>query len=140
MMKKNLVPVDFIRFIVVGVGSNVLNYAIYLVLCWLGFPVSAASSLGYLAGLINSYLMGRKWVFKKDKPKNSGKLDPLEILRFCLIYSVGGIGMVCIIAGLNRWGGVDYRLSWFFGATFAFLNNYLGSKRIVFKAGKKDGN
>ncbi|SVD71015.1 uncharacterized protein METZ01_LOCUS423869, partial [marine metagenome] len=31
---------------------------------------------------------------------------------------------------------MDYRIIWFFGALFAFLNNYIGSKIFVFSKGR----
>ena len=40
--------------------------------------------------------------------------------------------MVLIITMLDSLTVIDYRIIWFFGALFAFLNNYLGSKIFVF--------
>ena len=34
---------------------------------------------------------------------------------------------------LNQGLGIEYKLSWIGGALFAILNNYFGSKYIVFK-------
>jgi putative flippase GtrA len=129
----------FVRFAVVGFGSNILNYGVYAAAYWLGLYITVASVLGYLVGLFNSYYLGKVWVFKKNLLPNKA-LNAPEILRFCLVYTVGGIGMCLITDALNRLLGVDYRLSWFFGAGFAFVNNYAGSKWIIFKERKTDGN
>ena len=62
------------------------------------------------------------------------------IIKFILIYGFGGIGMVFIITMLDRLTVMDYRVIWFFGALFAFLNNYVGSKIFVFpKENNKNG-
>ncbi len=127
---------ELARFLVVGVGSNLLNFLVYLLAHVAGVPLLAASATGYLAGLLNSYHFGRIWVF--DARNRAGRL---AILRFVVVYAIGGIGMSAIIEMLDRTQGLDYRLSWFFGAVFAFTNNFLGSKWLVFKGRKAhDGN
>lgn len=123
---------ELARFLMVGVGSNLLNFVIYLFAYAAGIPLVAAAAAGYMAGLINSYHFGRNWVF--DAGDLAGKM---AILRFAVVYTIGGIGMSAIIETLDRTQGLDYRLSWFFGAVFAFTNNFLGSKWLVFKGREK---
>jgi NDP-sugar pyrophosphorylase family protein/putative flippase GtrA len=135
--KTGLIPTDLNRFLMVGVGSNILNYAIYVAVYWMSGVVATASVLGYLGGLFNSYYFGKVWVFKKTEPEISQALNFLEIFRFCCVYALGGAGMSLITYGLNRFYNLDYRLSWFFGVGFACVNNYVGSKWIVFKSQKK---
>ncbi len=115
------------RFIIVGVGSNALNFLIYAFLYKIGTTIWIASSLGYIAGLSNSFYFGKVWVFSPERV-----VYKLAIIKFILIYGFGGIGMVFIITMLDRLTVMDYRVIWFFGALFAFLNNYVGSKIFVF--------
>lgn len=127
---------ELVRFLVVGVGSNLLNFFAYFLVHALGAPLVAASVAGYLAGLLNSYYFGRSWVFDAED-----RIGRLAILHFTVVYAVGGIGMSVIIEMLDRTQGLDYRVSWVFGAVFAFTNNFLGSKWLVFKDRKThDGN
>lgn len=122
---------ELARFLIVGVGSNLLNFLVYLLAHASGAPLVVASVAGYLAGLLNSYYFGRSWVFDAGD-----RIDRLAILRFTVVYAIGGIGMSVIIEMLDRTQGLDYRASWFFGAVFAFTNNFLGSKWLVFKGRK----
>jgi len=118
------------RFLVVGIGSNVLNYIAYLFTYMLGTSLAIASGVGYLVGLYNSYYFGKTWVFNRyDLDRKSA------ITRFTIVYALGGIGMSIIIEGLGQASDLDYRILWFFGAAFAFANNFLGSKWFVFKKG-----
>ena len=119
------------RFIIVGVGSNALNFLIYAFLYKIGTTIWIASSLGYIAGLSNSFYFGKVWVFSPERV-----VYKLAIIKFILIYGFGGIGMVFIITMLDRLTVMDYRVIWFFGALFAFLNNYIGSKIFVFSKGR----
>jgi len=132
----NSINRELSRFLVVGVGSNLLNFLVYLLTHMSGAPLVAASVAGYSAGLLNSFYFGKIWVF--DAKDRVGRL---AILYFIVVYAIGGIGMSVIIEMLDRAQGLDYRASWFFGAAFAFTNNFLGSKWLVFKVRKThDGN
>ena len=122
---------ELARFLVVGVGSNFLNFLVYLLVYASGTSLVAASIAGYLAGLINSYYFGRSWVFNMGD-----RIGRLATLRFIVVYAIGGIGMSAIIEVLDRTQEWDYRVSWFFGAVFAFANNFLGSKWLIFKGRK----
>jgi putative flippase GtrA len=120
------------RFIVVGIVSNVLNFVAYVFLYKIGIVIWIASIAGYIAGLVNSLYFGKTWVF------NQGKIFNIqEIIKFVFIYGFGGLGMVFIINFLDNRTVLEYRTIWFFGATYAFLNNYLGSKIFVFSKGRR---
>ena len=130
--KYSLVRNTFIRFAIVGVLSNILNFAVYVIVFSLSTNIVFSSVLGYSIGLFNTYLLGRIWVFNSEQP-NQFK----EIVKFLVVYFIGGAGMTLIIVWLNNELNIDYKASWIGGAIFAIVNNYLGSKYIVFKKHKK---
>ncbi len=119
--------VELLRFLFIGVGSNVINFIAYLLVYSIGVPLFAASVAGYTVGLFFSYHFGRIWVFglRFDVSKKN-------VIRFVAVYAVGGLGMSIIIEVLVRTIGLDYRLSWFIGAVFAAINNFVGLKWLVF--------
>lgn len=124
----NRTSAELTRFLVVGVGSNLLNFVVYVLAHTIGAPLIVASTAGYLAGILNSYHFGKIWVFDA-----ANRTHNMTIVFFLLVYAIGGIGMSGIIEALDRYVGLDYRISWIFGAIFAFLNNFFGSKWLVFK-------
>ena len=130
--KYSLIRNTFIRFAIVGVLSNILNFAVYVIVFLLSTNIVFSSVLGYSIGLFNTYLLGRIWVFNSEQP-NQFK----EIVKFLVVYFIGGAGMTLIIVWLNNELNIDYKASWMGGAIFAIVNNYLGSKYIVFKKHKK---
>ena len=130
--KYSLVRNTFIRFAIVGVLSNILNFAVYVIVFLLSTNIVLSSVLVYSIGLFNTYLLGRIWVFNSEKP-----IQFKEIVKFLVVYFIGGAGMTLIIVWLNNELNIDYKASWMGGAIFAIVNNYLGSKYIVFKKHKK---
>tara|TARA_B100000959_G_C14523213_1_gene436336 strand:- start:13 stop:414 length:402 start_codon:yes stop_codon:yes gene_type:complete len=115
------------RFIIVGLVSNALNFLVYVFLYKIGTTIWIASAFGYIVGLSNSFYFGKTWVFNPERV-----VYKHAIIKFVFIYGFGGLGMVLIITMLDSLTVIDYRIIWFFGALFAFLNNYLGSKIFVF--------
>ena len=116
------------RFVIVGTLSNLANFLIYKMLYLFGLSLFSSSVIGYSIGIIISYTLGRLWVFGKVYPSNCELF-----ISFLLIYIVGGIGMSALIVTSSNIFNLDYRISWLIGATFAFTNNFLGQKFIVFK-------
>jgi len=118
---------ELLRYLFVGVGSNLINFVVYLLFYSIRFSLFSSSVAGYSMGLIVSYHFGRVWVFgrKFDMSKQN-------VFRFAAVYAVGGLGMSALIELLDKTTGLDYRISWLFGAGFAVINNFLGLKWFVF--------
>jgi putative flippase GtrA len=115
------------RYILVGIGSNLINFVSFYILYATGISLFISSGLGYSAGLIFSYHFGRIWVFgfKYHVTKKN-------IICFFFVYLIGGLGMSSLIELIDNLTGVDYRISWVFGAFFAAINNFFGLKYFVF--------
>ena len=123
-----MLKIETWKFILTGVISNMINFIVYVTSIFVLQSLIVSSTLGYVAGLINSFYLGKIWVFQKKS-----KISFKEVIKFLVVYLTGGIIMVTIIWVLNDKYNIDYRLSWFCGAFFAIINNFFGSKFIVFK-------
>ena len=120
---------NFLRFVVVGTFSTLVNFLIYLFFInVVNFEVFLSSIIGYSFGLITSYHFGRTWVFNTLYKPNIR-----NVFLFLLVYIIGGVGMGLIIQYLVHIASIEYKLSWVVGAIFAVTNNYLGLKLYVFK-------
>ena len=86
-----------------------------------------ASLVGYISGIFNSFIFGKKWVFRSLEATQK-----ITIIKFVIVYLVGCLIMTLIINLLSKWG-FEYRLAWLFGITYSIFNNFLGSKYFVFK-------
>ena len=119
---------NFKRFVIIGVVSNIINFTFYTLIFLIFSNIVVSSVVGYSLGVLSSYYFGKVWVFESEQVF---KLS--EMFKFMLIYIIGGLGMTLIIIWLNQDLNIDYQISWIGGAIFAIINNYLGSKYIVFK-------
>ena len=118
---------QFKKFVIVGLVSTFMNYIAFRVLYYISNLIIFSSAIGYLIGLSNSYFFGLKWVFK-TKSKNFKK----TIIKFLIVYFIGGIFNSLTIYLLKRFN-IDYSILWILGNGIALMNNFLGSKFIVFK-------
>ena len=118
---------QFLRFTFIGFQSTLINYLFYIFIFNLSSNLLLASLIGYLSRLFNSFIFGKKWVFKSLETKNS-----IIIIKFATVYLIGCLMMTLIINLLSKCG-FEYRLAWCLGITYSIFNNFLGSKYFVFK-------
>jgi putative flippase GtrA len=119
---------DIQRFLLMGVLSNMINFAVYYALININVNLSFSAILGYVAGLICSYHLGRVWVFGQRFDINSK-----SILFFGIVYFLGSVWMTGIINLMVNYLSIDYKISWIFGAGTAAVNNYLGMRFLAFR-------
>ena len=115
------------RFIIIGFLSAFINYFFYILIFKYTSNILLSSIFGYSMGILNSYIFGKKWVFKSYRNTTFE-----SVFKFLLIYFTGGFIMTLIINFIFRIG-VEYRIAWCFGMSYALINNFLGSKYFVFK-------
>ena len=120
--------IQLLRFLVSGVIASIINYLVYISSYFTFKNILFASLSGYLIGLLVSFIFAKIWVFK-----NKSKLPIIKSFPFfCLIYFLGGIEMFFVIVFVNQLIN-NYRIAWLFGALVGALNNYLGSKYLLFR-------
>lgn len=99
--------IQFMKYGIVGVMNTMLTLLV-IFLCKSVFGVNeyVSNALGYMAGLINSFLWNRKWVFAA-----SGHLSRQAmhfLLGFCLCYAAQF--MVVWLINQSWFGAVEYRI------------------------------
>ena len=118
---------QFIKFIIIGCKSTLINYCLYFILYKTTYNIILASTSAYLVGNINSFIFGKKWVFKNSVIKNN-----FIYIKFLMVYLFGGYLFSAITNYLSI-KGIDHRVAWLIGISICAVNNFLGSKYIVFK-------
>ncbi len=63
------IPVQFIRYAVVGLISNVSLYLVYLALTSAGMGHKIAMTLLYVVGVSLTFLLNRNWSFRQNGPR-----------------------------------------------------------------------
>ena len=119
---------QILRFCLSGVIASGFNFISYWALYLIFKNILFASISGYSIGLQVSYVFAKSWVFKNSSTQPLVKSFSL----FCFIYFLGGIEMSLVIIFLNNL--IDnYKIAWLFGALIGSLNNFLGSKYLLFR-------
>ena len=120
--------IQIFRFIVSGLIATIINFLVYKSVYLILKDIILASFTGYSSGLLFSFILSKIWVFRDKSKKRIVK----SFIIFSLIYFLGGLEMSIITIFVNQLLN-DYKIAWLFGALIASLNNYLGSKYILFK-------
>jgi putative flippase GtrA len=74
---------QFIRYIVVGLVSNGIGYLLYLLLTTLGMGSKLTVSLLYIVGVLQTYVLNKKWTFTHHQKSDS------VFFRYLIIYGLG---------------------------------------------------
>lgn len=87
----------FLKYCSVGVLNTVLCLGvIFICKSILGFNPYVSNALGYIAGLINSFLWNRKWVFRS----HGGMMS--EAVRFVCGWAICYVIQFFVVWGLNQ--------------------------------------
>ena len=124
-LKRN--KVQILKFVVVGLGSSIINFCFYSIVYSLNLGINLASLIGYICGLLNSFYFSDTWVFSRSRNKK----NKYALILFFVIYFVGGLEMTLIINIVDKFIQ-NHTIAWICGAFFAAMNNYLCSKYLLF--------
>jgi putative flippase GtrA len=122
--------IQFIKFNFVGIINTVITFIVFYILHKLfNIHELIAEPIGYVCGLINSFILNKIWTFGKKY-----YFSPIEMIKFIMVNAVAEGGTLAIIAFAKNilhvdplWGKI---VSYFFSVPV----NYLGFKYWVFKA------
>jgi len=86
----------FSRYAIVGVGSNVTLYLLFLLLVWGGLAPVLVSGMVYILGVTLSYIFNRMWTFSSERDHSH------DLPRFLGAYGVG-----LVVTLISMWILVD---------------------------------
>ena len=116
-----------LKFGLVGLGSTFFNFCIYSIVYHFTLRINLASSLGYFSGLFSTFYFSKNWTFSKSRYKNISS----TLFLFLFIYFMGGFEMTVIINIVDKFIQ-NHRIAWICGVFVAAMNNYFGSKYLLF--------
>lgn len=102
LIKKHL---QFIKFSLVGVSNTSISLICYTIIVKLGLYYIIANVLAYGVGMVNSFILNKRWVFKSKNSVGSTaikftlvNLGALSASTFLLYLCVSIIGLNKILA------------------------------------------
>jgi len=119
---------QFIRYVVVGLASNAVIYLIYILLTRLGMGPKLAMSLLYGVGLLQTFVLNRRWSFQFE-----GAATP-ALVRYALLYSAGYVIQLFALMLLVDQVGLPHQ--WVMGGLVLIMAVFLfiGQKVWVFQS------
>ena len=101
----------FLKFGLVGIINTVITLVIFNILNFIGINYIVANTIGYIGGMVNSYVWNNKWVFKANSKELStiGKFIIVNLIvmilnNFILILLVEKLGLNTIFAQIIALG------------------------------------
>jgi len=120
---------QFIKFSIVGLINTGIHYTVFLLFYRIvSINYLIASVMGYCCGLLNSYLMNRKWTF------NSGAVDKKnEFFKFIAV-NVTALGInVASLRLLVESLGIKPEISQLASIGLSLIVNFIGNKYWTFR-------
>lgn len=118
---------SFIIFGLVGIVNTGVDIGVFTLLTWWQLPWLAAQIIAYGCGVLNSFLMNRKWTFKQQGALTKG------LLRFVLLNLVTlAVTSTCMLL-LHEHLGISLWLSKGAVTLLGVVLNFAGSRLWVFR-------
>ena len=126
---KNKIGTQFYKFIVVGVGSTLVNYLIfYTLLEFLKINYLISSAFGFLFGMMIGYFLNRKWTFQMET-----KTTNAEIIKYFFVYAFSLILSLIFLKITVDAFKINTKIANFFALILTTFTNFIGIKMTVFK-------
>ncbi len=119
--------ITLLKFGLVGVSNTLISYSFFILFVKLGIIYWLSNILCYFAGLINSFLLNKKWTFKSHKKTNFAQLSIfLSVNLLALLLSL--LVILILVEKLN----INEYVSQLISMIFSMIVNYVGNKLYVF--------
>ncbi len=118
-----------IKFGITGGLNTLVDFAVYTLVLWINPNVMyLAQTLGYSAGIVNSYTINRKWTFKTNT-KYVGK----ELVQFILLnLAMLGVSFVCLYL-FTTWLSCGKIVAKLFTTAITMVISFLVNNFLIFK-------
>ncbi len=123
-------PAQFTKFVLIGFVNTAIHYSVFILLFRVfGVLMLVASGIGYSLGVLNSFIMNRKWTFEMNNKANIPEFTKFVIVNVVsLIVNLGALRVLVqnigLIPELGQVGAI--------GASI--IVNFVGNKWWTFKS------
>ena len=120
--------IQFVKFALIGLLNTAVHYAVFIA-CYriININLIMATTIGYCAGMLNSFLMNRSWTFQM-----SGRFKFSEFYRFVAVNLVALIVNSLSLYFFVAVCGIVEEVSQIVAIVFSLLINYIGNKFWTF--------
>lgn len=131
---------EMIAYLIVGVMTTLVSWGAMFLASWLlfGNPLHPTpfenvvmSAVNWVAGVTFAYFTNRRFVFKSHEPMLQ------EIPKF-ILSRVSTLILDLVVRQIFGVMGINTYITTFVSAVLVFIGNYVMSKLLVFRKGKKE--
>ena len=123
---------EILAYLIFGVLTTVVNYAVYLP-CYnlLGFSAAVSNAVAWVVAVMLAFLTNKPFVFKSTDWSVSAVIPELTKFVGCRIGSgAAETAILFVTVDLLGWNGNIWKLA---TSVLVVILNYIGSKLLVFK-------
>lgn len=124
--RRRLVPAQFLGFILAGGVATLVNYTLFSLLLRMGVHYLAASASGYLSGVLISFFINRRAIFRTSH----SPLGP-QLLRYLGAYGLALVVQLALLELLVRLGAAAM-IANAVALVVVVVVNYFVVRRFVF--------
>ncbi|MDQ6600630.1 GtrA family protein [Bacillus salipaludis] len=121
---------SFIKFAIVGAVNTSIDFSVYAFLTWFNVNYIVAQCISYSAGVLNSYIMNRKWTFEQK-----GKGSKREFFTFLGVNLITLVMTSFLLTMFYKHLRLPLWISKLLVTAASVGMNYIGTKRMVFTRG-----
>jgi len=103
-MASALLQGQLVRYVIVGLASNLVCYLAYLGLSALGMDPKLAMTILYAVGVLQTFFFNKKWTFKQDGAMSTA------FYRYCIAYGAGYLLNLLVLYVLVDLQGYPHQL------------------------------
>lgn len=132
---------EIINYLVVGVLTTIVSYAVYLIAANIIFPAKSAldiqlsNIISWICAVLFAYYANKKYVFKSNKRGKEKLFEMLNFFESRILTLLVDMGMMYIMVTLN---GINDALAKLVVQVVITILNYLLSKILVFSRKNKN--
>lgn len=120
--------VQFLKFVGVGVLNTSISLGVIYICMRFGIDYKLSNLIGYLVGLVNSFIWNKCWVFG-SRDKNVLKEILLFSFSFVICYGLQYMALI-VMAEMLSW---NQYLSQFFAMGIYTICNFILNRLITFR-------
>lgn len=119
---------QFVKFVLVGLLTTAINFAVYAVLVFLGVHYLAAAVFAFAVATLNSYTWNRIWTFRAGAHQNR------RFAKFTTVQLVGLSVNLAVLALLVEHFGIGALVAQLLANGCVVVTNFAGNKLWTFRA------
>jgi putative flippase GtrA len=123
--------IQFLRFCMVGLGNTTIDFTVFFLLNRVGVLYLLAQVLSYSAGVVNSFVLNRKWTFRMARKTNFA-----EVAKFIIVNGLSLLLSSSMLYILHDANHMNLWLAKIAATAVGIAVNYIGSYVWVFAENK----